>query len=219
VLSELRQSGYNFEEKWFASQMEFRFPKIGSITAEGVELELRQALEPWNVLAEETTSGQTVRTVDSSFERLQVKLSGLNTEGRYTVTCNTRRVPLCPGGESGELVAGVRYRARQLSSGLHPTIPIHAPLIFNVIDCLTERSISRCSYHVAAPDGRAYTSRPDSATEAADRRKQRFQQLEPAPGVMTVPRQETNTSFPMLLDLRRVPPGQTIQTPKPGLFP
>ena len=94
VLAELRRADYNFEEKWFAAQLEFRFPKIGSIAVEGIELELRQALEPWNVLAEETTSGRTVRAVDSSFERLQVKVSGLTAESRYVVACNGRRVPL-----------------------------------------------------------------------------------------------------------------------------
>src|SRR5450631_924083 len=121
VLTYLRRSVYNFEEKWFAAHLEFRFPKIGSITAEGVELELRHALEPWNVLAEETTSGRTVRAVDSSFERIQVKVSGFTPESRYVVACNGRRVPLYSTGKHGETVAGVRYRARQLSAVLHPT--------------------------------------------------------------------------------------------------
>src|ERR1700683_2299615 len=93
VLSYLRGSDYKFEEKWFASHFEFRFPKIGSIAAEGVELELRSALEPWNVLAEETTSGRTARTVDSSFERIQVKLSGFTTERRQFVARKRPRGP------------------------------------------------------------------------------------------------------------------------------
>src|SRR6204780_2570906 len=154
VLTRLRGSGYNFEEKWFASHMEFRFPKIGSITAEGLELELRHALEPWNVLAEETTSGRTVRAVDSSFERIQVKVSGFATESRYAVTCNGRRVPLCSTSESREAVGGVRFRARQLSAVLHPTVPVHAPLTFDLIDRWNERSMGRCTYHVGSPGGR-----------------------------------------------------------------
>ena len=128
VLAQLRRSGFDFETEWFASHFEFRFPKIGSIAADGVELELRQALEPWNVLAEETASGRTVRNVDSSLERMQVKVSGFTTESRYVVACNGRRVPLQPTGEPGEAVAGVRFRARRLSATLHPTIPVHAPL-------------------------------------------------------------------------------------------
>jgi uncharacterized protein (DUF2126 family) len=224
VLTCLRASGYNFEEKWFAAQLEFRFPKIGSIAAEGIELELRHALEPWNVLAEETTSGQTVRAVDSSFERIQVKLSAFTTESRYVITCNGRRVPLYSvgehsPGEAGAAVAGVRYRARQLSEVLHPTVPVHAPLTFEVIDRWKERSLGRCVYHVGSPDGRAYTARPMNATEAEDRRRQRFQISCPPPGPIAVPEEETNPIFPMTLDLRFPPPGQETHIEKPGLVP
>jgi uncharacterized protein (DUF2126 family)/transglutaminase-like putative cysteine protease len=219
VLSYLRGSDYNFEEKWFAAQLEFRFPKIGSIAAEGVELELREALEPWNVLAEETTSGRTGRAVDSSFERIQVKLSGIATESHYVVACNGRRVPLHHTGEPGETVAGVRYRARQLSAVLHPTIPVHAPLIFDIIDSWKERSIGRCAYHMGSPDGRAYTARPVNATEAANRRRQRFQKSDPTPGLMAAPEEETNPIFPMTLDLRFPPPGQKTHIEKRGLVP
>ena len=178
VLDQLRRSGYKFEEKWFASHLEFRFPKIGSIAAEGVELELRQALEPWNVLAEETTSGRTVRSVDSSLERMQVKVSGFTTESRYVVACNGRRVPLHPTGEPGEAVAGVRYRARRLSAALHPTIPVHAPLVFDIIDRWKERSIGRCTYHTRAtgrrrctPPGQPTQRRPKAAAWNAFRRR------------------------------------------------
>ena len=229
VLTCLRGSGYNFEEKWFASHMEFRFPKIGSIAAEGTELELRHALEPWNVLAEETTSGRTVRAVDSSFERIQVKASGFATESRYVITCNGRRVPFSstgehsPGeyspGEAGASVAGVRFRARQLSEVLHPTVPVHAPLTFDVIDRWKERSIGRCVYHVGSPDGRGYTARPMNTTEAADCRRQRFQVSGPAPEPMAIPEEETNSMFPMTLDLRFPPPGKQTRIQKLGLFP
>ena len=219
VLTYLRGSDYNFEEKWFAAHLEFRFPKIGSITAEGVELEFRHALEPWNVLAEETTSGRTTRVVDSSFERIQVKVSGFTTESRYVVACNGRRVPLYSTGEPGAAVAGVRYRARQLSAVLHPTIPVHAPLIFDIIDRWKERSMGRCAYHVVSPDGRAYTALPMNATEAADRRRQRFQKSDPTPGRIAAPEEETNPIFPMTLDLRLAPPGQKTHIEKPGLVP
>jgi len=209
--------------------MEFRFPKIGSITAEGFELELRHALELWNVLAEETTSGRTVRAVDSSFERIQAKVSGFAAESRYAVTCNGRRVPLystsghSPGepapGEPGEVVGGVRFRARQLSAVLHPTVPVHAPLTFDIIDRWKERSIGRCTYHVGSPDGCAYTARPLNATEAADRRRQRFQVSVPPPEPIAVPEEEANLIFPMTLDLRFPPPGKPARIEKPGLVP
>jgi uncharacterized protein (DUF2126 family) len=211
VLAHLRAAGHNFEEKWFAAQMEFRFPRIGSIAVDGVELELRQALEPWNVLAEETTSGGTVRSVDSSLERIQVKLSGLTTESRYGLACNGRRVPLQPTGVPGEFVAGVRYRARQLSATLHPTVPVHMPLVFDIIDRWKERSMGHCSYHAAPPDGRIYSTRPANSTEAKERRMARFDVAEALPDTMAVPAEETNPIFPMTLDLRLPAPGPTTR--------
>jgi uncharacterized protein (DUF2126 family) len=207
VLGHLRAAGYNFQEKWFAAQVEFRFPKIGSIAVDGVELELREALEPWNVLAEETTSGGTVRSVDSSLERIQVKMSGLTTDSRYVLACNGRRVPLQPTGAPGEFVAGVRFRARQLSATLHPTIPVHAPLAFDIIDRWKECSIGRCIYHVVAPDGRVYSTRPANAAEAKERRAARFEVAGAVQGAMTAPAEETNPIFPMTLDLRIPAPG------------
>jgi uncharacterized protein (DUF2126 family)/transglutaminase-like putative cysteine protease len=217
VLTELRQSGYNFDEIWFASHLEFRFPKIGSIAAEGVELELRQALEPWNVLAEETSSGGMVRSVDSSLERIQVKLSGFVTESRYVISCNGRTVPLAPSGDPGEAVAGVRYRARRLSATLHPTIPVHTPLVFDIIDLWKERSIGRCIYHAGPPGDRRYTARPANAKEAEERRLERFQVSGQTPRPMRAPEQESNPIFPLTLDLRTLAPGQKAQSEKRGL--
>ena len=219
VLDQLRESGYAFEDKWFAAQMDFRFPKIGSVTADGVELELRQALEPWNVLAEETSSGGTVRSVDSSLERLQVKLSGVKIDSRYVVTCNGRRVPLQPTGVAGEFVAGVRYRARQLSATLHPTVPVQMPLVFDIIDRWKDRSIGRCVYHAGPPDGRVYTARPADAAEAAERRRVRFQQTEPPPSRIAIPEEETNLIFPMTLDLRIPVTERKYSSERPGLVP
>src|SRR5271154_2754710 len=217
VLGELRQLGYDFDEKWFASHLEFRFPKIGSIAAEGLELELRQALEPWNVLAEETTSGGTVRSVDSSLERMQVKLSGCTTESRYVVACNGRKVPLTPTGKPGESVAGLRYRARKLSATLHPPIPVHTPSVFDIVDRWQERSISRCTCHAGPPDGQIYTNRPANAAEAEDRRLERFQGSGHTLGPMAAPEQESDPIFPLTLDLRKRAPGQKTQTEKRGL--
>jgi uncharacterized protein (DUF2126 family)/transglutaminase-like putative cysteine protease len=211
VLAQLRKSGSSFDEAWFAAHLEFRFPKIGSIAVEGVELELRHALEPWNVLAEETVSGGTVRTVDSSLERMQVKLSGVTELSRYAVTCNGRKVPLQHTSEPGAAVAGVRYRARRLSATLHPTVPVHAPLVFNLIDRITERSIAQCTYQVAPPDGHLYSARPSNAAEAEQRRMERFQAGAETSVPMPAPIDETNPLFPMTLDLRLPPPSAKSQ--------
>ena len=205
VLDHLRSSGYPFEATWFASHTDFRFPRIGSVAVEGVELELRQALEPWNVLAEETSSGRTGRTVDSSLERMQVKLTGL-TDSRFVVACNGRRVPLHPTGDPGEAVAAIRYRARRLSAALHPTIPVHTPLTFDLIDTWQNRSVGRCTYFAGPPDGPAHTTRPANAAEAKARRLQRFRISEPPSEPMPAPAPENNPIFPMTLDLRWPPP-------------
>ena len=206
VLMQLRHSGFDFEDDWFASQLEFRFPKIGAIKADGVELELRRALEPWNVLAEETASGRTVRSVDSSLERIQVRVSGAAPESRYAVACNGRRVPMQPGAEAGVLIGGVRYRARALSATLHPTVPVHAPLVFDLIDCWGQRSIGECTYHVEPPDGRSYSGRPVNAAEAEGRRQERFQVISPPLDFTEIPESEANPIFPGTLDLRIPPP-------------
>lgn len=200
VLAHLEQSGYYFDRRWFAPQVEFRFPRIGSIVAQGVQLELRQALETWHVLGEDASSGRPVRAVDSSLERLQVKVSGL--ADRYAVSCNGRRVPLHPTGTAGEAVAGVRYRAWQPASCLHPTIAVHTPLVFDVIDQWNQRSIGGCTYHVLHPGGRTYDSRPVNAAEAESRRSERFENTGHTPGIVAVPAPELNPCFPMTLDLR-----------------
>ncbi len=224
VLSFLRQSGYAFEDEWFASHLEFRFPRIGSLSAGGVHLDLRQALEPWNVLAEETNSGSTGRSVDSSLERMQVELTQSATEapnpqGRYAVTCNGRPVPLHPTNLPGQSVAGIRYRARRLSAALHPTVPVHTPLVFDLIDTWGQRSVGRCTYFAGPPDGSTHTTRPTDAAEARDRRLQRFQVSTPPSGVPRKPAPETNAIFPMTLDLRWPAPAQKAGPELPGLAP
>jgi uncharacterized protein (DUF2126 family) len=219
VLAALRRAGFDFEETWFAAQLEFRFPKIGSIHADGLELELRQALEPWNVLAEEAVSGRTVRSVDSSLERIQLRLSGIATDSRYIVTCNGRRVPLTPTGEPGVAIAGIRYRARQFAATLHPTVPVHAPLLFELVDTLRGRSAGRCTYFVLPPDGRIYPARPANAAEAEARRRERFQ-INPTPtGPVAIPDEETNSISPITLDLRIPQTGRPLPRPYAGIEP
>jgi uncharacterized protein (DUF2126 family)/transglutaminase-like putative cysteine protease len=219
VMRHLRSSGLAFEDDWFGTHLEFRFPKIGAIEAEGVELELRQALEPWNVLAEETNSGRTVRSVDSSLERMQLKVTGLTAGSRFVIACNGRRAPLVPTGTEGEAVAGIRYRARRLSAALHPTIPVHTPLIFDLIDTWKNRSVARCAYFAGPPDGTVHTTRPRDAEEARARRLQRFQVSEPPSELMLSPEEEKNPTFPMTLDLRFPAPGTGPGLMRPEIVP
>lgn len=201
VVEDLQQAGYPFRMEWFAPHIAFRFPVIGSIRQRGLTLEIRNALEPWHVLGEEPGGGGTVRYVDSSLERVQVKLSGA-VEDRYTVTCNGKPVPLTPTGTDGEFVAGVRFRAWQPPTCLHPTIPVHAPLIFDLVDRWSGRSLGGCTYHVAHPGGRNFTTFPVNANEAEGRRLARFFPFGHTPGPMTVPDPVPNPEFPLTLDLR-----------------
>ena len=202
---------------------EFRFPHYGRVKLDDIEIELRWAIEPWHVLGEEVSSFGTARYVDSSVERLQVRVNGLSGE-RYVLACNGRRVPLHDTGRHGEAVAGVRYRAWAPPSALHPTIGLHTPLVFDLIDTWTGRSVGGCTYHVSHPGGRSYDTYPVNAFEAEARRVNRFEPMGHTQGPFTPrplsdamrsitphnnsrpmapPPEEAPGEYPHTLDLRR----------------
>ncbi len=224
VVSDLQRAGLPFQLEWLDPFFEFRFPHYGTVTVDNLELELRFAIEPWHVLGEEISNQGTARFVDSSVERLQLRVTGL-TEGRHVLVCNGRRLPLRNTGRQDEFVAGIRYRAWQPPSALHPTIKPHSPLVIDVIDTWNGRSIGGCSYHVAHPGGRSYDVFPVNAYEAESRRISRFWDYGHTPGPlrplpelanlgtfvpagsppspMAPPPEDVNEEFPYTLDLRR----------------
>jgi uncharacterized protein (DUF2126 family) len=205
VVGDLRRAGFPFETSWFVPHYEFRFPICGEAAAAGIDLQLRQAIEPWHVLGEEVTAGGQARYVDSSLERLQVRVRGY-TDDRYAVACNGHRVPLHPTGTSGEYVAGVRFRAWQPPSALHPRIGVHAPLVFDVVDLWNRRSVGGCTYHVSHPGGLSHERRPVNALEAEGRRLARFLAFGHTPAAQPAAspvEAESARGFPMTLDLRR----------------
>ena len=206
VMTEMNMAGYAFDASWFAPHYEFRFPLLGSVQSMGIEMTLRNALEPWHVMGEEGTAGGTARYVDSSLERVEVRVSGLN-ESRYVITCNGQALPMQSTGTVGEFVAGVRYKAWNPPSSLHPSIGLHAPLTFDIVDTWMKTSVGGCQYHVTHPGGLAYESFPVNSFEAESRRHSRFIAMGHTPGEMVIPPATINVAaskeFPFTRDLRR----------------
>ncbi len=202
VICDLQRAGYPFDPAWFDPFFEFRFPHYGDlVTGNGIKVELRAAIEPWNVLGEEVSAQGTSRYVDSSVERMQIKVNGM-TGPRHAVTCNGRRLPLHPTGRRGEYVAGIRFKAWSPPSGLHPTIPSHNPLVFDVVDLFNQASLGGCAYYVSHPGGRSEDSFPINAYAAEGRRIARFQLMGHTPGDIDPPAEEPAGEHPYTLDLR-----------------
>ena len=207
ALEELGVAGFRLDSAWFAPHLAFRFPQIGEASLRGMRLELRHALEPWHVLGEEQGGGGTVRYVDSSAERVQLRAEGWVAE-RYVLACNGVAVPLAATERAGEYVAGVRFKAWNPPSALHPTIPPQAPLVFDVFDRWTGRSLGGMTHHVAHPGGRSYEDFPVNANSAEARRRARFFAFGHSAGALPPlpadpPAAEPGREHPRTLDLRR----------------
>lgn len=220
VVDDLNDAGIAFERAWLEPFFEFRFPHIGSTQVAGVGIELRAAIEPWNVLGEEATSGGTARYVDSSIERLQITVTGVDPT-RHAILCGGVAVPLTPTADPGTYVAGVRYRAWQPWSALHPSIEVHAPIVVELVDLRDGPSLGGCTYHVVHPGGRSYSSFPVNANEAEARRSNRFEELGHTTGGHSLNRirrdlEARSTEFPFTLDLRRFKPTRASRRRAPG---
>ncbi|TWU39000.1 hypothetical protein Q31b_40800 [Novipirellula aureliae] len=205
LIAELNRHGANLRPEWYAPQFEFRFPMIGEIDYQGIQLELRSAIEPWYVMGEEPGTGGTARYVDSSLERMQVMASGMDPT-RYALTCNGIRVPLHATGVQNQFVAGIKYRAWQPPRCLHPTIGIHTPLEFDLIDMRNRLSVGGCRYHAVHPGGRSNETFPINAAEAESRRTIQFEASTMTGGRIDVPNMPAlvgRCEYPVTLDLRR----------------
>jgi uncharacterized protein (DUF2126 family)/transglutaminase-like putative cysteine protease len=202
IIDGLNVARYPMKTEWFEPHYEFRFPHLGDVEQRGVAVELRQAIEPWHVLGETPGITSTVRYVDSSVERLQIKVDGM-TDTRHEIVCNGVKIPMHPTGTNGQFVAGVRYRAWHPAECLHPTIGIHAPLVFDLYDKWSKRSVAGCKYYVSHPGGRSYDTAPINAYEAEGRRIARFFKWGHTPGPLNPIDASPTKEFPLTLDLRR----------------
>ncbi|TWE12734.1 DUF2126 domain-containing protein [Rudaeicoccus suwonensis] len=219
-----------FDLAWLDPFLEFRFPRLGEVDVEGVHLELRQSVEPWHVLGEEVSQSGTARYVDSSVEKVQVAATGL-VPGRHVVTCNGVPVPLVPVPGSGwgfgspgtgsapdTWAGGVRFRAWAPPSALHPTIGVHSPLVFDLVDRWNERSLGGFTYHVVHPGGRSYDDYPVNAEAAESRRNARFEAIGHTSGRVDTSRwpeyerlvRHGGGEYPSTLDLRRFSAGHRV---------
>lgn len=201
VLHLLKSGGYDLKPEWFAPFFAFRFPECGNVQIGDVTLSIHSALEPWPVMGEEPSGGSVSRSVDATVERLQVTATGL-IEGYHILTCNGRRLPLSPTSGNNVQVAGVRFKAWSQPSSLHPKLPVNAPLVFDIIDTIQNRSLGGCTYHVSHPGGRSHETFPVNENEAEGRRLARFEVMGHTPGKIKVPLIEENLEFPHTLDLR-----------------
>jgi uncharacterized protein (DUF2126 family) len=200
VLQDLRIGGFDLKDDWFQPFHAFRFPMCGVTQVDDITLTLRSALEPWPVMGEEPSGGGVSRSVDASVERVELAVEGY-TPGRHVIACNGRRVPLTPiAGDAS--IAGVRFKAWMQSSSLHPRLPVQAPLVFDVIDTVKERSVGGFRYHVAHPGGRNFDTFPVNENEAEGRKLSRFEAIGHTPGRVAIPADERNPEFPHTLDLR-----------------
>jgi uncharacterized protein (DUF2126 family) len=210
VAADLRAHGIAFDTSWLDPFTEFRFPRVGTAVFDRVEIELRGAIEPWYTLGEESVATGMARYVDSSVERLQVRTIGADRQ-RHVITCNGYPIPMLATDTPDVMVGGVRYRAWQPPSALHPSITVDTPLRFELVDLATGTSRGGCTYHVAHPGGRAYDVPPVNAVEAESRRGSRFEAHGFTPGRLDLAdvrekqaRLATDVGAPGILDLRRV---------------
>jgi uncharacterized protein (DUF2126 family) len=212
VLGFLESRGLALPAAAYRPFVELRCPVAGSLQAGDVFLEVRNALEPWPVLGEQMTASGTSRFVDSSVERIEVRVEGLVPE-RHRILVNGHALPLHPTPTKGEYVAGVRFRAWAPPQSLQAHLGIHHPIHFDVLDTWGKRSLGACAYHVWHPEGRAYDTPPLTRFEATARRAQRFTQAGPLAWPVEAVPAAPHPDTPHTLDLRRFPMDRPLPAP------
>lgn len=198
ICRDLKEAGLDFEREWLRSAFEFRFPVLGRLESEQSTVLVRQALEPWPVLAAETRDGSTSRIVDNSTDRLELSTS--STDGT-AVTANGVLLSFEP--LKGRGVVGLRYKCADGWPALHPHVSAQVPLRLECLNARNEVIASAC-YHFWNPDGKDYEGRPADMAEAELRRTARWVQQPEELGKLRRPvRGVYSDESAWTLDLRR----------------
>ena len=159
VIRDLDRARLPVQADWFAPFLDRRFPTLGEVAMGDVRMAIRTAHEPWPVLAEEAVAGVVTRFIDAANQRVQVELTGL-TPTHHILVCNGRRVPLQPTRTRGRFLAGVRYKAWNPPSSLHPTLwPVYS-LVFDLLDARTGEVLGGCTWFPARPSLVGFSAAP-----------------------------------------------------------
>ena len=220
VIGELNEAGYPFQLEWFRPLLELQFPLRGRVQLGDITFELRAAHEPWPLLAEEVTAAGKARFVDSANQRLEVRCLGLIPD-RHVLACNGHRVSQRAIGVQGEYVAGVRYKAANPRSTLHPTKPPIDALVFDLIDTWTGRVLGGCTYVPPHPAIWGPAGAPAVLPEIREELREESRRIAPVilppwssggeflpngsgATYLTPPPEEIDLRYPFLLDLSRL---------------
>jgi uncharacterized protein (DUF2126 family) len=148
VIEYLNESGFSFERDWFLPHLKFRFPILAEEKAGDSLWHLRRALEPWPLLGEQPTASGLVRCVDSSTERLEIRLFAPSKDRKktpVTILVNGWNLPLHPHPKGG-FIGAVRFRTFILPTCLHPQVLPHTPLLIQFFDD-SGKNIGSWNYH------------------------------------------------------------------------
>jgi uncharacterized protein (DUF2126 family) len=214
ICADLRNHGIAFDAEWLRAPWEFRFPKLGefALPVSNLKSEIsnptlvfRQALEAWPLLGESPNAGTVARTVDSSLDRIEARISEAKfLEGGLLLANGLPCAFRATAG--GAAACGIRYRAFYLSPSLQPHVPVHAPLLLEWVDRTTLTVVAAARWHVWNPANSAYAAAPADVTLAAARRAERWEYW---PHTIGQPRFVPKIDFPPegrhTLDLRRYP--------------
>ena len=164
VLADLGQSGFDFDPEWFEAQLEFRFPVFGDVAA-------------WRRHAGSAPGAGAVACArrggrDRRHRALcrflgraaaaqgRPASSPAATSSPATAAAADDRPPAAPARRSPACASRPGSRPRVCI----PTIPVHAPLVFDIVDTWNRPFARRLRLSCRHPGGRTYETNRSTAT-------------------------------------------------------